>query len=338
MKVLILSTHPTILKWKSLPAKLAVFTKAYNSGKNANFTVDLKQINVTPKVVAGRIDHAWLKANNEPFYKQGYDIIKFHGSLKQKKDWGIKTSLRGSNPNEKSDQENMWFFCDENTKRKGLNAFEQVGLHEGAHGYYDHTDKEDITHVYHGANPDITGLFKTFDWSLWKPFQKKEISRLLALLRALTGAVVPPKPLKLLHPVERYKDYISQAYGNPNAKLYPRSGVHIGTDYACPSGTPVLAPWAGKVTASGNSPAMGNFCYYEYTFNNQKYVARFMHLLAVPVQASYQRGEVLELSGNTGMSSGAHLHADLWKDEVRLDLITKTNWNKLTTNPETHYE
>jgi len=145
------------------------------------------------------------------------------------------------------------------------------------------------------------------------------------------------EPDTLLHPVEEYKNLISQAYGVPNPTFYPLTGVHTGTDWACPVGTPVRAPWKGVVTVAGNSPALGNFCHYKYTFKGQVYVDRFMHLSEIPIITSYKRGEVVELSGKTGKVTGPHLHGDCWYNDVRLDLINKKNWSKLTIDPQIHY-
>ena len=147
----------------------------------------------------------------------------------------------------------------------------------------------------------------------------------------------PTKPLNLIHPVELYKDIISQSYGAPNSKWYPKTGHHIGTDYACPVGTKVVAPFKGEVTVSGHSNALGNYCHYQYIYDNVTYMARFMHLIHIPLVAKYARGEMLELSGESGNTTGPHLHIDVWIGEVRLDIINKKNWREKTVDPCTHF-
>lgn len=166
--------------------------------------------------------------------------------------------------------------------------------------------------------------------------QKSYIKLLKAVLK-LAETFKAKQQLSLLHPVEKYKGYISQAYGVKNAQFYPQTKHHIGTDYACPVGTPVRAPWAGEVTVAGSSPALGNFCHYRYVYDGVTYVARFMHLSDVPTRGVYQRGEMLELSGKTGKITGPHLHVDIFYNEVRVDILTEKNFRTLTVNPEEHY-
>lgn len=231
---------------------------------------------------------------------------------------------------------------DARAKKNGFKSnFAWEFIHEILHGYEQNQGREDQelngdrTHDWEAQGKLKALLTENLERGI--SLQKKQITLLESIVAALKGILANKPPTQLLHPVEKYREMISQVYGNPDPKTYPLTGVHIGTDYACPRGTSVLAPWDGKVTVSGNSPVMGNFCHYEYVFNSQKYVARFMHLSNVPHQASYKRGEVVELSGKTGMSTGYHLHADVWKDEVRLDLINKNNWSTLTVDPHIHY-
>jgi Peptidase family M23 len=230
---------------------------------------------------------------------------------------------------------------DVRAKKNGFKSnFAWEFIHEILHGYEQNAGRE-----YQVANSD-----RTHDWEAQGrlkallaenitngiELQKKQISLLQSLVASLTALLAAKKPTTLLHPVEKYRELISQAYGVPNS-IYPLTGVHIGTDYACPVGTPVQAPWDGEVTVSGTSAALGNFCHYKYTFDSVTYMARFMHLSAVPHKGTYKRGETIELSGATGNISGPHLHIDLWYNDVRLDLINKKNWMNLTIDPQKHY-
>jgi hypothetical protein len=335
MKLLILSTDPSILNWKSLSAKVKEINKALPA-----FTVEVKTTTATPLIVKGRIDHDWLNSLIKPYFNKGHDIVAFHFNTKQKKQWGIIKTLRGSNPNTPDEMGDLWFVSDEDTLRKGLTQFAQTLLHEVSHEFYQETKLPDITHTWHNTNPDIKGLVLSFDWGKYQPRRqelKKEKNRLERLVSSLVALLAKKPVTGMVHPVEQYKNLISQEYGRPNPSLYPQTGHHIGTDYACPVGTPVLAPWDGQVTVSGTSAALGNFCHYKYTYDGVTYVARFMHLSDVPPKAKYKRGEVIELSGKTGKVSGPHLHQDIWYNDVRLDLLTAKNWNLLTIDPYKHY-
>lgn len=118
---------------------------------------------------------------------------------------------------------------------------------------------------------------------------------------------------------------------------YPLTGRHLGTDYGTPVGTPIYAPISGTILASGTTKSLGNFCHFKYIHDGKTYVARFLHLQTVPKQGKYQKGDIMAYTGNTGFSEGPHLHVDIWLEEVRLDLINRNNWGKLTIDPEDHF-
>ena len=342
MRLQILTANKNTLTWRTLKKKLKTIKDELNQGKSGDFTVGIEHKAAIPKVTTeGRIEHKWLLDHITPTYNEGSDIVPFHFSKTQRNAWGIKKSLRGSNPNSKSDIGDFWFWADENTDRYEYNQFIEDALHEGAHEYHQKSGTVDHTHEWHKQYGTMAGYFKAHvDWSLYKSTrqtQRKTILSLKDIITALATKLLPKPPTTLLHPVEAYKKLISQTYGTRNATYYPQTKHHIGTDYACPVGTPVRAPWNGEVTVAGTSPALGNFCHYKYTFDGVTYVARFMHLTAVPHIASYKRGEVLELSGKTGKVSGPHLHVDIFYNEVRVDILTEKNFKQFTINPELHY-
>lgn len=198
MTGIVLSADPSIIKWKTLSAKLAFFDRIYNSGKAGKVWEPwtLETVKVTPKVVNGRIDHKWLEELQKPYFDQGYDFVKFHGSMAQAKAWGIEMSLRGANPIDKTDYEVMYFFADEKSKRNGLNRFEQTAAHEGGHGYYQETGLTDEVHAWHKADADISGLFITFDWNLYQPLRMllKKLKKLLGLKLEALRANLAIKP------------------------------------------------------------------------------------------------------------------------------------------------
>lgn len=87
---------------------------------------------------------------------------------------------------------------------------------------------------------------------------------------------------------------------------------HNGTDFAVPVGTPVKAPQSGVVQAAGNRGGReGVFV----VINSGDKVHKFFHLSKVMVSNGDQvdAGDVIALSGNTGYSTGPHLH---WETHV----------------------
>ena len=183
MKVLIVTTDKSLLKWKSLTNKLATIDAAISTGRNANFeATTVEYIKTKPVVIGGKIDHHWLETLKAPYFKAGYDIIALHSSEAQWKAWGVKPGLRGANPNSENELEAMYFSADERTRRKNFNRFVQVFLHEFGHGYFDHTGEPDVVHAWHDNNADITPLFKNFNWSLYQP-ERMALKRKLAQTR-----------------------------------------------------------------------------------------------------------------------------------------------------------
>jgi murein DD-endopeptidase MepM/ murein hydrolase activator NlpD len=87
---------------------------------------------------------------------------------------------------------------------------------------------------------------------------------------------------------------------------------HNGTDFAVPIGTEVIAPADGVVTGAGNSRG-GEGTYV--ILDADGVVHKFFHLSKILVQTDDQvsAGEVIALTGNSGYSTGPHLH---WETHV----------------------
>lgn len=102
---------------------------------------------------------------------------------------------------------------------------------------------------------------------------------------------------------------ISQYFGDrPSA--YPATGGHMGIDYAVGVGTPVLAASGGKVVAAGwDTTGYGSHVRVQHAEG----VTIYGHLSAIHVSVGQvvHAGEALGLSGNTGNSTGPHLHFEV---------------------------
>lgn len=82
---------------------------------------------------------------------------------------------------------------------------------------------------------------------------------------------------------------------------------HNGTDFPLPIGTPVLATGDGVVAKVENHQYAGRYVVLEFS---SRYRARYLHLSKplVRVGQRVSRGQAIALSGNTGRSTGPHLH------------------------------
>lgn len=110
---------------------------------------------------------------------------------------------------------------------------------------------------------------------------------------------------------------------NPR-RLNPVTGrvaPHKGVDFAMPQGTPVLAVGDGEVVTAKRSGAAG---YYVAIRHGRTYTTRYMHLrkLLVKDGQKVKRGDRIALSGNTGRSTGPHLHYEVWINKQAVNPLT----------------
>ena len=86
----------------------------------------------------------------------------------------------------------------------------------------------------------------------------------------------------------------------------PHYRTHTGSDFPVNEGTPVHTTLAGKVVWAGSNGPWGNLVVVE----NNGYQVWLAHLSSIQVSAGdiLNYGDVVGLSGNTGNSTGAHLH------------------------------
>lgn len=84
-------------------------------------------------------------------------------------------------------------------------------------------------------------------------------------------------------------------------------GGHKGNDYAAPAGTPTYAAASGTVTIAGWSDTAGNWIVIDH---GNGLVTKYMHhsKLCVSAGQTVQKGQKIGEVGNTGQSTGPHLH------------------------------
>jgi murein DD-endopeptidase MepM/ murein hydrolase activator NlpD len=112
------------------------------------------------------------------------------------------------------------------------------------------------------------------------------------------------------------KGWISSRFGYRESPFTGRREFHRGLDIATHAGVPIISPADGLVTFSGKKGLMGNMVAIEHGFGM---VTRYGHVQKLLKKKGDQvkRGEVIALVGNTGRSTGPHLHY-----EVRLNGVS----------------
>ena len=103
--------------------------------------------------------------------------------------------------------------------------------------------------------------------------------------------------------------YISSYYGyrkNPNTGA---EELHRGVDIAVPTGTVVYAAHDGTVTQAAYDSYYGN---YVVIADSKGYTTKYAHMDSLTVSAgqSVKKGDTVGESGNTGSSTGSHLHIE----------------------------
>jgi murein DD-endopeptidase MepM/ murein hydrolase activator NlpD len=131
--------------------------------------------------------------------------------------------------------------------------------------------------------------------------------------------------------------YITQYFGNtPFAKSGAYGGnSHNGIDLRAAVGTPLYASLSGVVQATGNTDAYpGCYSYGKWVlikhYNGLSTLYAHLSLIKVKKGESLGTGDIIGYSGNTGYSTGPHLHYTVYVSEavevVRLgDIKTQTN-------------
>ncbi len=104
--------------------------------------------------------------------------------------------------------------------------------------------------------------------------------------------------------------YVTSAYGYRKSPFTGSKEFHKGIDISAPDGTPVVAPADGKVVFTGYKTGFGNTIIIEHDFG---YVTHYAHLKEYNVKRwqNVKRGDLIGRVGNTGRSTGPHLHYEV---------------------------
>lgn len=94
---------------------------------------------------------------------------------------------------------------------------------------------------------------------------------------------------------------------------------HWGVDLAAASGTPVLASADGTVLKALRNASYGNVV--DVSHSRGRYITRYAHLSAIAVRSGdeVRRGQLIGRVGSTGLSSGPHLHFEVFVEGRRRD-------------------
>lgn len=145
--------------------------------------------------------------------------------------------------------------------------------------------------AYRYTENDVTEYFDETGKNLRKAFLQSPLK---------FGVLTSGYTLKRFHPVQKVNK------------------PHYGTDYAAPTGTPILATGDGKVIESAFKKYNGNYVKIKH---NGIYTTQYLHMSKRAVKSGdfVKQGEVIGYVGSTGLATGPHVCYRFWKNNSQVD-------------------
>ena len=112
---------------------------------------------------------------------------------------------------------------------------------------------------------------------------------------------------------------ISSGFGNRVHPVLGTTKFHNGVDLPVPVGTPLWAAQSGRIVTASSDDVSGNYVILEHAGGVR---TAYCHLSELPAKGAgehVERGEAIGKSGNTGRSTGPHLHFVLRIDGKAID-------------------
>ena len=96
--------------------------------------------------------------------------------------------------------------------------------------------------------------------------------------------------------------------------------AHNGTDYAAPTGTPIMTTASGTVEQTGYTAGNGNFVKVKH---DRTYSTQYLHLSKILVRRGQfvKQGDIIGRVGSTGLATGPHVCYRFWKNNVQVDAL-----------------
>lgn len=96
--------------------------------------------------------------------------------------------------------------------------------------------------------------------------------------------------------------------------------AHKGTDYAAPTGTPIMTTAAGVVEQAGFTTGNGNFVKVKH---DKTYSTQYLHMSKILVKRGQRvtQGQIIGKVGSTGLATGPHVCYRFWKNGVQVDAL-----------------
>jgi murein DD-endopeptidase MepM/ murein hydrolase activator NlpD len=126
---------------------------------------------------------------------------------------------------------------------------------------------------------------------------------------------------------------VTSYYGSRRSYGYGFTSFHAGTDFRAEVGVPVIAPVAGIVALAEPLVVRGNAVILDHGWG---VMSGYWHLSRIDVEVGQQvgPGDIIGAVGNTGLSTGPHLHWELWVNGVPVSPLAWVHMDTLTVPQE----
>ncbi len=167
------------------------------------------------------------------------------------------------------------------------------------------TDKETLRQPSAGRRNIVAETSYSNDKEVLRDILKEELVMEAVAKRVEIGTKIPPTYIKPLA-----GGRLSSGFGGRKRPTKGASSYHQGVDWATPVGTAIVASCGGTVTRAGWGKGYGYCVYIKHPDGRE---TRYGHLskVLVSVGQSVSQGQKIALSGNTGVSTGPHLHFEI---------------------------
>jgi len=113
---------------------------------------------------------------------------------------------------------------------------------------------------------------------------------------------------------------LSSTFGMRRHPILGYNKMHRGTDFAAPTGTPIMASGSGIIEQAGWNGAYGKYIRIKH---NSKYKTAYAHLngyaRGIKKGAKVRQGQIIGYVGSTGRSTGPHLHYEVLVNGKRMN-------------------
>jgi murein DD-endopeptidase MepM/ murein hydrolase activator NlpD len=162
--------------------------------------------------------------------------------------------------------------------------------------------RHNIQPIYIEKANKMEGLSKTHIFVPCGTLSKEERFAYLS-----TGFVSPVSPVR-----------ITSGFGMRNDPFLNVPKFHAGIDIICATGTPVKASQSGIVKYAGYMKNYGNLVIIKHTNGYETYYGH-LNGFAVKKDQRVTKGALIAYSGNTGRSTGPHLHFEIRKNDKAIN-------------------